>query len=110
MVSPPNCAIKPNSISTTSLVVTWDGISDDDANGILLGYKIKYTITEVSGQDYVGERITKVIDLDKFTFVYTITGLQSYTTYEVSVSGYTGGGEGPYSKPLEASEDNFIFI
>eukprot|EP00795_Rhopilema_esculentum_P012024 gene12024-2609_t len=102
LISPPNFAIKPNSISTTSLVVTWAGISDDDANGILLGYKIRYTLIKVSGQDSVGERITKVIDLDRFTFLYKITGLQSYTTYEVSVSGYTGGGEGPYSKPLEA--------
>ena len=52
----------------------------------------------------VGAKTTKVFVLDKFTFSYEFTGLQSYTTYSVSVSGYTGGGEGPYTTPIVASE------
>ena len=88
--------------------MTWSAISNDAANGILLGYKLKYTITHVSGQPVVGAETTKVFVLDKFTFFYEFTGLQSYTTYSVSVSGYTGGGEGPYTTPISASKD-FIF-
>ena len=52
----------------------------------------------------VGAKTTKVFVLDKFTFSHEFTGLQSYTTYSVSVSGYTGGGEGPYTTPIVASE------
>ena len=69
-------------------------------NGRLLGYKLKYTVTHVADQAVVGAPITKTIDLDKYTFIYKITGLQSYTRYEVSVAGYTAAGDGPYSSPI----------
>jgi len=99
--------------STTKLSVSWSAISDDAANGILLGYKLKYTLTHVSGQPVVGAETTKVFVLDKFTFSHEFTGLQSYTTYSVSVSGYTGGGEGPYTTPIVATTckcPNLIFL
>ena len=83
---------------------TWNAIPDEAANGILLGYKLKYTITHVSDQPVVGAQITKELVLDKYTFYYKLTGLQSYTTYSVSVSGYTAGGEGPYATPISASK------
>ena len=90
--------------SISQLEVSWSAISDAAANGILLGYKLKYTITQISGQPVVGALTTKEFVLDKFTFFYKITGLQSYTTYSVSVSGFTGGGEGPFTTPILASK------
>ena len=102
-VSPGSFKVKQG-YSTTKLSVSWSAISDDAANGILLGYKLKYTITHVSGQPVVGAHTTKEFVLDKFTFSYEFTGLQSYTTYSVSVNGYTGGGEGPDTTPISGSE------
>ena len=90
--------------STSMLTVSWSAITDDEANGKLLGYKLKYTITHVSGLPVVGAQTTKEFSLDKYTFLYKLTGLQSYTTYSVSVSGYTGGGEGPYTTSITASK------
>ena len=108
-VAPGSFKVKQG-FSISQLDVSWSAISDAVANGILLGYKLKYTITQISGQPIVGSLTTKEFVLDKFTFFYKITGLQSYTTYSVSVSGYTGGGEGPFTTPISAGESMEIDV
>ena len=75
----------------------------EKSNGHLKGYKVKYTITKVSNVDVlITSSSTKEIILDKYTFRLKITGLTSYTTYTVSVCGFTGAGNGPYSDPVFA--------
>ena len=96
--------------STSKLTVSWDAIPDEEANGKLLGYKLKYKVTHVAGQAVLGAEKAKEISLDKYTFLYKLTGLQSYTTYSVSVSGYTASGEGPYTTPIAACKFNVLII
>ena len=102
-ISPPSFAVN-DEISTTTLEASWKEIPQHLVNGRLLGYKLRYTVTHVADQAVVGAPITKTIDLDKYTFIYKITGLQSYTRYAVSIAGYTGAGDGPYSKPIVSSK------
>ena len=85
------------------VIASWGKIPNDLVNGRLLGYKLKYTITLIADKATVGAPVTKIITLDKYTFRYKIHGLQSYTTYAVSVAGYTAAGDGPYSTPVDSS-------
>ena len=96
-------AVQRDQKTTTSVVATWKKIPDDLINGILLGYKLRYTVSRISDELYIGAPITKEIKLDKFTFRYKITGLQSYTTYDISVAGYTDAGNGPFNLPIPES-------
>lgn len=97
-------------ISTSIVIANWAKIPDDQVNGRLLGYKLKYTITLIADKATVGAPVTKIIILDKYTFRHKIHGLQSYTTYDVSVAGYTAAGDGPYSTPVQSSKLNLISI
>jgi len=36
-----------------------------------------------------------LVDLDKFTFSYLITGLESYTEYEIHLYAFSQYGDGP---------------
>ena len=101
-VAPPAFTVE-HGISTSMVIVNWGKIPHDQVNGRLLGYKLKYTITLVADKASVGAPVTKTIILDKYTFRYKIHGLQSYTTYAVSVAGYTAAGDGPYSTPVDSS-------
>eukprot|EP00795_Rhopilema_esculentum_P001382 gene1382-15786_t len=99
---PPNVRVREK-YSLDSITVTWNEIAAEKSNGRLKGYKVKYTITKVSNVDVlVTSSSTKEIILDKYTFRLKITGLTSYTTYVVSVCGFTDAGNGPYSDPVIA--------
>ncbi|XP_065064502.1 uncharacterized protein LOC135690773 [Rhopilema esculentum] len=101
-VYPPNVRVREK-YSLDSVMVTWDEIAAEKSNGRLKGYKVKYTITKMSNVDVlVTSSSTKEIILDKYTFRLKITGLTSYTTYAVSVCGFTDAGNGPYSDPVIA--------
>ena len=91
-------------MSIDCLLVEWQKIPDDKVNGRLLGYRIRYTTYQIGTKYVLGESDTKTIDVDKFTFSLKITGLQSFTKYTVTVSGFNQPGEGPQSNPILASK------
>lgn len=100
-IVPPNFRMK-QFIATDSLIVTWDAIPIEMHNGVFQGYKLHYAMVRSAGRDLVPKGTTNVISTDKFTFFYEIRGLQSYSTYEITISGFTSAGEGPKSEALKA--------
>lgn len=75
-------------------MLTWDPLRKEDENGELGGYKFFYFITRISGVD-VGQQEIIAVTLDRFTHSYRITGLQSYTEYEVHLYAFSSYGDGP---------------
>eukprot|EP00795_Rhopilema_esculentum_P001278 gene1278-15663_t len=98
-IPPPNVQAQSYS-GTDRTYLKWGSIPDEKTNGVFKGYKIQYRLASVGGRPLVQKGPIKVIETDKFTHDYEITGLQSYSTYEVTVSGSTNAGDGPKSDVL----------
>ena len=55
----------------------------------------------VSGIPLIGESSGyNLKDVDPYSTELVLNGLQSYSSYSVTVSAYTDGGEGPQSSPV----------
>ena len=92
-IAPPNTTVHDH-YSTAEMLITWDAIPKDLENGYLLGYRLFYKRYQEAGLDLIGEKFVDVI-LDRFTLSYKMTGLQSYTKYEIHIYGYSAYGDGP---------------
>ena len=67
----------------------WDSVAVDARNGILLGYNVYHQESSVSGT-------TKNASV---TVTYIVlTGLETYTSYDIRVCGFTAVGEGVCSE------------
>ena len=69
----------------------WSVPVENDLNGILLNYSIRYFGIEI-------DTVSRVIYLSNPGFgdqSFTLTNLQEYTTYSINVSSYTKVGKGP---------------
>ncbi|XP_057292100.1 uncharacterized protein LOC130614680 isoform X2 [Hydractinia symbiolongicarpus] len=93
-IAPPNATAHERE-STTEMLVTWDFMSKENENGYLAGYRLYYRRVQVSGVDLPsGEPFVDVI-LDRFTKRYLMTGLESYTQYEITLYAFSVYGDGP---------------
>ena len=78
--------------SSTSIKLEWKPVPERDLNGIFT----KYFITYSNGKKRkVSSSSPKVV----------INGLRASTTYSFHISAATAKGEGPQSKPTEATTD-----
>ena len=77
------------------MLITWDAIPKDDENGHLLGYRLFYKKILQAGIELVGEQKFVDVVMDRYTFSYEMTGLESYTKYEIYLYGYSAYGDGP---------------
>ena len=101
---PPGIQVQ-HKISLNRIIVTWNAINEKAANGRFRGYRVKYTVRKIGGVDaMITDRKTKVISVDKYTFKVKISGLTSYTSYDISICGFTAAGDGPYSHPILAGK------
>ncbi|CAK9251217.1 unnamed protein product, partial [Sphagnum jensenii] len=80
--------------SSTTIVVDWGEMTKVDRNGILQGFKVKYTSFKSSDSTQY-----KIIESNQ-TRTTTLTELKKYTTYRISVCGFTHAGDGVYSTSL----------
>lgn len=70
-------------------------MSKEDENGYLAGYRLYYRRVQVSGVDLPsGEPFVDVV-FDRFTKRYLMTGLESYTQYEITLYAFSVYGDGP---------------
>ena len=96
-------------VSSSSLFVDWDDLPEDNRNGVLLGYKVRWRMVGVSGIALIdAAQGYSVKEVDKYSTELVLTGLQSYSSYTVTVSAYTADGEGPQSIPL--TRGNFVAL
>ena len=78
-------------VSSTEIMVTWDMVPPIDQNGVITMYQVLYQPLETFG-GAIGPETVNVTKL-----MATLTGLQEYVNYTISVRAYTSVGAGPYS-------------
>ena len=81
-------------ISSTEIEASWKEVSAVDENGIIIVYEVQYEPLQTFG-DQISTNTTNTTYLTT-----TVTGLQEYVEYNISVRAYTSVGPGPYSDPM----------
>ena len=98
-------------VSSTEIRVTWEPVPEINQNGIITQYEVRYTpLTTFGG--LISENSTLV---DVSVTEITLTGLQEFVEYSISVRAYTSIGPGPFSpgeveQTAEAGMKIFIML
>lgn len=80
-------------LNSTVIQVSWGNISEDDRNGLILGYKVIYHLS--SDPSHL---LVKSVS-DSFLREVNVTGLSKFSWYSFRVLAYTGIGDGVPSQP-----------
>ncbi len=78
-------------LSSTEIQVNWTEILEMDQNGIITEYEVMYAPLMTFG----GVLTTTTVNTTNMSV--TLSGLQEYVEYNISVRAYTSVGPGPYS-------------
>ena len=81
-----------NNASSTSIFVQWGSVPPDNQNGIIVSYTVSYTALPN------GSEQTKVVNASANET--TLTGLNKFTNYSITVLASTSKGGGNVSKPI----------
>ena len=81
-------------ISSTEIEVYWEEVPAINENGIITIYEVEYLPLHISERQITSDSINTAF------FNTTLTGLQEYVEYNISVRAYTSVGPGPYSDPV----------
>ena len=80
-----------SAVSSTEIEVLWEEVPAINENGVITVYEVLYTpLMTFEGQ--ISANTTNTSQLNS-----TLTGLQEYVEYSISVRAYTSVGPGPYS-------------
>ena len=79
--------------SSTSIFVDWRDVPEPDQNGIIRFYTVTYTALEPNGT-------TETQFVPAPTTQATLTGLNEYTNYSITVFASTSKGSGNISEPI----------
>ena len=96
--SPEN--VQATNISSTAIMVTWEEVPAIEQNGIIINYEVQFEPLQFTAKLTTGT-------IDTTDLSVTITGLEEYVDYNISVRAYTSVRPGPYSDPVteRTSED-----
>ena len=90
--SAPPSNVRGHSTSSSSIFVQWSNVPAADQNGVILSYTVTYkALPDGSPQ-------TKVVSAP--TTHVTLTGLNEYTNYSITVFASTVKGDGNVSEPV----------
>ena len=95
--SPPTNAMT-NVTSSTEVLVIWDIVTPINQNGIITMYEVLYQPQETFG-GAVGPLVEMVVAP---TLSVTLTQLQEYVVYSVSIRAFTQAGPSGYTAALQA--------
>ena len=79
--------------SSTEILVTWEEVPAIDENGDITMYEVEYMPLET----FNGQIATNSVTVDPTLLNTTLTGLDEYVDYNISVRAFTSVGPGPYS-------------
>ena len=79
-----------SSLSSSSLLLTWDGPLQEQQNGPIVGYSVR--VVRVSD--------SSTTDIHTNDTMLRVDSLDPYTLYEWRVAARTIAGTGPYSNPV----------
>ena len=83
-----------------SIPVSWEPVPEGFVHGILLGYRIFYTVISIAGED-VGKP-TLNTTTDETALNTTLSDLLNYAVYKITVTAFTVKGDGPISHSITA--------
>ena len=83
-------------LSSTEIMVSWDVVPPIDQNGIITMYEVQYEPLETFG----GQIQTQTTNVTALMMSATLTDLEAFVNYTISVRAYTSVGEGPYSEDI----------
>ena len=89
----PPSAIQGYNTSSTTIFVDWGDVPQADQNGIIRSYTVTYTALEPNGT-------TKTQFVPAPTTQVTLTRLNEYTNYSITVFSSTSKGRGNISEPI----------
>ena len=95
--SAPPANVKGNNSSSTSILVQWDEVPENDKNGIIKGYNITYKDWR-TGVEKTQSVVAPTRQVD-------LTGLNKFTNYNISVLAFTVKGGGPPSSAITVSTE-----
>jgi hypothetical protein len=87
-----------NFTGPTSIFVSWGSLSQEELQGKLSAYELRYQAFSVADEELL-EPPPEQVGIVHGNSV-TFTGLSTYTTYKVSVAAISGGGKGVPSRLL----------
>ena len=82
--------VRATSLSSTTIIVTWEEVPPIDRNGMITTYEIRYEPLETFGQ-------LSSTDINATNLFIILEGLHPFVSYNISISAYTSVGSGPYS-------------
>ena len=88
--------MRVSALSSTSLSVSWNPVPLMDQNGIITVYDVEY-----SQSTFLDLNSPLTLSVDGTNMSATISGLEEYVEYSISVAAYTVIGEGPFSLPVQ---------
>lgn len=93
------------SLTSTSIRVTWEEVPEINRNGIIDEYEVCYDPLETFGGLIMEGRVN-TSDLS-----YNISGLQEFVNYTITVRAYTSVGPGPDSEAnTEMTLEDSMFL
>ena len=93
-MAPPNVTARNS--SSTSILLEWDLMPEEDWNGIILGYVICYTGRDGVEQTFVHESTSSSLDLQ---------GLEKFTEYSFQLTVFNSIGESNRSEIVSCKTD-----
>ena len=81
-------------VSATEIRVMWEEVLPAEQNGVIFAYEVMYVPLETCNGIATADAAN--ITNTTITFI-TLTGLEEYVEYNISVRAYTSVGPGPYS-------------
>ena len=101
--SPQNFAV--TNTTSNSISLQWNAPPDEEINGIIITYIIRYRIIEQLGVDQVSLDTFNINVTGNITNV-TLVNLANYTVYEISIGAATAIGEGPTTSLKQRTDQN----
>nr|XP_058964313.1 protein sidekick-2-like isoform X2 [Pocillopora verrucosa] len=90
-------SLKPEVTGATSVTLRWEPVPYVGQNGVILGYKIYYRIFGKQNTEKEKELFNGLV------YSTSLTGLESFVTYEFQILAYTRIGNGPKSAAVRAT-------
>ena len=81
-------------LTSTEILVTWEEVPAIDENGVITMYEVEFVPLET----FDGQIATNSVIISDLNA--TLTDLEEYVEYDISVRAYTSVGPGPYSDPI----------
>lgn len=78
------------------IMLKWQPISQFEAKGEVLGYRIQYVLSELYDTPVLGRK-DQIIDVLEPKRTLVITGLQAFARYRIRILAFTEGGFGVWS-------------